>query len=210
MAVICSVDLETARKYTGSIKTKYNGASHQVLFRVMCDDNTVDESIKTATLNPNIVMLDYRGREPVDTNCYIGTFVNTFDDVAHTPKGVTPIVMLDDDYSDIRYLCDFKQSHPNVRFCGGNLFALDDLGVGAVGVDILKSKGVKIKATDYALHNRIDAIEEVDINSIEITTGAVKSGFAKSKGTKSKDSSSTPKKTAKPKSDFSSIFSAFA
>lgn len=207
MAVICSVDLETARKYTGNIKTKYNGVSHQVLFRVMCDDNNVDECIKTATLNSNIIMLDYRGREPVDTSCYIGTFVNTFDDVPHTPKGVVPIVMLDDDYSDIRYLYDFKQLHPNVRFCGGNLFALDSLGVGAVGVDILKSRGIKVKAADYSLHNRIDAVDEVDINSIEITTGTVKSGSAKSTSS-SKDKDSTPK-PKKPKVDFSAIFSAF-
>ena len=220
MSLIAHVDYSTALNYKGlSLSTKYNGKKHKVYLKLICDDFTLKESIELAKGSKNILMLEYQGLDtnPVysnlgNTGVYIGRVIEfgnnlTEDDLTRivndTPEGVTPIVRLPDDFKDLRFLWDMTKKFGKVRFCGGTLFSIKGVNVGAIGVDILDAHEIKYEPSSFMVIGTDDVIESVGIDELEITT----SSKSESKGSsKPKKSSSGKKKSpTKPQVTFSSM-----
>lgn len=213
MSIICSVDYDTALKYKGQkLSAKYEGKSNKVYLRLNSDDFTLKDCIELAKSSSNILMVNYKGllanqtylSLSKDVGVYVGRIIdfgnNLEEDdieriIVDTPEGVVPVINLPNDYKDIRFLWEMSKRFPRLRFCGGQLFAIEGLKVGAIGVDILDSVGATYDPSAYAINGRIDAIEDVDINTLKIDT---KSGAEKQTNTRS--SASTTKKTVKKQS----------
>lgn len=221
MAIISSVDYSTALSYKGmNLSTKYNNKKHKVYLRLDCDDYTLEDSINLARLSKNILMVNYQG---LDTNIYyqsliqndgvyVGRIIDfgndiTEDDIKRiiekVPNGVVPIINLPEDYKDLHFIWEISKKIPRVRFCGGHLFAIEGIKVGAIGIDILDKVEAKYDVDAYNLECRVDALEDVDISSLEIS--ATSKPDRASSGRKS---SGGKKKTGQTQS-FSSIFNSF-
>lgn len=219
MSIICKVDYATALKYKGmNLSTKYNNKKHKVYLKLIGDDFTLTDCIELAKVSKNIIMIDYQGLQSnsayaeltESTSVYIGKVFDfgnniTSEDVERiaedTPAGVVPIIKLPEDYKDLYNIYKISQSFPRVRFCGGHLFAVEGIKVGAIGVDILDKLQDKYPLDCFKLDNEEDVLEDVDITSLEIDTTSKPERAKKqssSKGTKS----SAPKKTSKKVSIF--------
>lgn len=223
MAIISSVDYSTALSYKGmNLSAKYNNKKHKVYLKLDCDDYTLEDSINLARVSKNILMVNYQGLETnpaylnltQDNGIYIGRIIDfgnniTEDDIQRlisgVPSGVTPIINLPEDYKDLHFIWSISKKYPKVRFCGGNLFAIDGVKVGAIGVDILDKVEAKYDVEAYNLSGRLDALEDVDINTIEITATSKPDKAPKEK----KSSSSGTKKKSNPSKSFGNIFSNF-
>lgn len=212
MAIICNVDYNTALEFKGyNLKGKYQNKNQQIYLRVTCDDRTLKESIDLARGSKNILMLEYQGVDSEEVNTvlsantegvYIGKvfdFGNNIKEtdienlVADLPVCVVPIISLPDDFKDLELLYHLSKKFPNVRFCGGQLFSISGVKVGAIGVDTLAKRGIKFSEESYRLSGTKDVIECVDFDSltIEKTTKAEKTTKKK------KGNSKTPNKAKK-------------
>lgn len=216
MSVICSLPYSEAATYRGlTVKAKYNGKVHQVFFKVLCDEVTLNESIELAKVSKNVLMLEYQGMDTAksylglrDTGVYLGKITacgNNFTEdeleriVSDTPDCVTPIIEFPDDFCDMHLLWKLQKKFPKVRFCGGKLFAIDGVNVGAVGVDILTKNNVKFDEDSFLLDCSIDAIDDVDFSDLSELKTSANGGLKHS---------STPKQSGKrPQVSFASIMS---
>ena len=217
MSIICKVDYATALKYKGmNLSTKYNNKKHKVYLKLICDDFTLTDCIALAKVSKNILMVEYQGLQSnsvyeeltENTGVYVGRVYDfgnniTEEDVEKiaedSPKGVVPIIKLPDDYKDLYNIYQISKAHPSVRFCGGHLFAIDGVKVGAIGVDILDKLQDKYSLDCFKLDDTEDVLESVDINELEIdtTTKPERAKKASSGGNKS-----VAKKTSKKVSIF--------
>lgn len=209
MSIICEVDYSTALRYKGAnLTTKYNNKKHNVYLKLVCDDLSLIDGIELSKSSKNILMIDYQGLDTniayseltKDVGVYIGRLIDfgnniTSEDVEHivnnTPQGVTPIINLPDDYKDMRFIWEVSKKYPTVRFCGGSLFAIDGVKLGAIGIDILDKVGAKYDVESYTINGSVDAIETVDINTLTIDTTEPKRKSKRSGSGNSK----APKKT---------------
>lgn len=215
MSIICNVDYKVAEVYRGlNLKAKYNGKKHQVFLKLICDDFNLSESIELAKVSKNIAMIEYQGLEtsPVYRNVHAsGVYVgrvfmlgNNFTEgdisriVSGMPDGVTPVIKLPEDFKDMHMLWSLNKKYDKVRFCGGKLFSIHGVNVGAVGIDIVGSSSVD--DSNYTICGMDDVLEHVDISELDIET-STKSEHKKS-GTK-KASSGVVKK--KPQVSFASM-----
>lgn len=220
MSIISCVDLSTASQFRGmTLKTKYNGKKHNVYFKLVCDDYTLSESIRLASGSSNILMVEYQG---MDTNpmyrnlkasdVYVGRVTDFGNNLTEadleliledTPEGVTPIVRLQSDFSDLHLLWQLSKKFPRVRFCGGKLFGIEGVKCGVVGIDVLDKAGVKYDESSYFLSGTDDVLDVVSFTDLTIETSAPKadSGRPKKSGTKKE-----PAKK-KPQLSFASIMS---
>lgn len=224
MSIICSVDYITALNYKGAnLSTKYNNKKHKVYLKLICDDLTLVDAIELAKVSKNILMIDYQGLETNTTyigltepcGVYIGRVIDfgnniTLEDVERivndTPAGVTPIINLPNDYKDLHFLWQVAQKFGKVRFCGGKLFAVDGVKIGAIGVDILDKLDIKYDFSSYYLDGTIDVLENVDISSLEIDTTTKPENASKGKSKSSSSTkSSAPKKPAKKSVSFGEL-----
>lgn len=217
MSIICKVDYATALKYKGmNLSTKYNNKKHKVYLKLIGDDFTITDSIALAKVSKNILMVEYQGLQSnsayeeltENTGVYIGRvydFGNNITEedvekiVASTPAGVTPVIKLPDDYKDLYSIYKFSQIYPTVRFCGGHLFAIDGIKVGAIGVDILDKLQEKYSVDCFKLDDTEDVLELVDINELEIDTTTKPEKVKKASSNSNKSAS---KKTSKKVSIF--------
>lgn len=218
MSIICKVDYATALKYKGmNLSTKYNNKKHKVYLKLIGDDFTLTDCIALAKASKNILMIEYQGLQSnatyeglvENTGVYIGRvydFGNNITEedvekiVASTPAGVIPIIKLPDDYKDLYSIYQFSKTYPTVRFCGGHLFAVDGIKVGAIGVDTLDKIQDKYPMDCFKLDDTEDVLEVVDINELEIDTTS-KPEKAK-KQSSSGGNKSVQKKTSKKVSIF--------
>lgn len=188
MSIICKVDYATALKYKGmNLSTKYNNKKQKVYLKLIGDDFTLTDCIALAKVSKNILMVEYQGLQSnsayeeltENTGVYVGRVYDfgnniTEEDVEKiaedSPKGVVPIIKLPDDYKDLYKIYQISKAHPSVRFCGGHLFAIDGVKVGAIGVDILDKLQDKYSLDCFKLDDTEDVLETVDINELEIDT----------------------------------------
>lgn len=207
MSIVCSVDYGTAQKYRGkNLSAKYNNKKHKVYLKLHADDSNLQDCIELAKQSRNILMVSYQGLGSWEEygflggarGVYIGCPMDFGVDVSEAdivraieeiPEAVTPIINLPRSYTDLEFLWRVSQTCPRVRFSGGTLFAVDGLRVGEVGVDILQKADVKFGAEAYRLKSGVDALENVNISTLEIDA----SGKAEA------PKSSKPKSTATPK-----------
>ena len=190
MSVVCNMNLTEASAYRGmSIKGKYNGKKHQVYIRLVCDDSNLKECVDLARVSKNILMVEHQGQGDTkayslvrNTGVYIGkvfTCGNNFDAseleriIEDVPDYITPIISFPDDFCDLELVWELSKIYPNVRFCGGKLFAIDGVKVGAVGIDILDKVSAKYDDECYMLCGTTDAVECVSFSDLsEIETSA--------------------------------------
>lgn len=211
MAIICDVGFDTAAKYKGkSLKAPYGKKKQSVYLKVHADDSNLQECIELAKQSKNVLMVSYQGTcswevypflanlRGVYVGCTVGDFgldvseediVGAVEDV---PDGVTPIISLPKSYTDVEFLWRVSQRYPQIRFTGGNLFAVNGLKVGEIGVDTLESSGIKTDASQYVVKDGVDVLESADFSELEIDA----SGKESSSSTRSK---STTPKSSKPK-----------
>ena len=163
MSVICEIDYLNAKKYIGkNVSTKINNKKHKVFFKVCCDNTNFIESIDFVSKDDNFICIDYRGLSDSDDYTHLsdnkGTYIIrvyelgnniTSDDVENvineTPKYVTPIIKLPEDFNDLRLIWEFSKHYPKVRFCGGDLFNCSGCRLGCCGLDLMRSLGIKEK-----------------------------------------------------------------
>lgn len=213
MALLIEVDCDFAKRYNvRTISTKYENKKHRVFMRLTCDDFDLAEAISIAKSNTNVLMVEYKGTITneaytslgANTGVYVGRMHSLGNNICEqdiaeiftdTPLGVTPIISLPDDFKDLELLYRLSEKFPRLRFCGGQLFAIDGVKCGAIGVDILESKGVKFAPEAYRLSCATDAIKLVDVLSIELEVSDKPEKPAKVKSSSSgKSSSDAPKK----------------
>lgn len=217
MSIICKVDYATALKYNGmNLSTKYNNKKHKVYLKLIGDDFTLTDCIALAKVSKNILMVEYQGLQSnsayeeltENTGVYVGRVYDfgnniTEEDVEKiaedSPKGVVPIIKLPDDYKDLYNIYQISKAHPSVRFCGGHLFAIDGVKVGAIGVDILDKLQDKYSLDCFKLDDTEDVLETVDINELEIDTTTK---LERAKKVSSGGNKSAAKKTSKKVSIF--------
>lgn len=199
MSIICSVDMATANKYKGkALSTKYNNKKHRVYLKLHCDDSNLADAVELAKQSKNILMVSYQGTGDWSQfgflsglrGVYVGYPLEDFgldvseDDILRAidgiPDSITPIVNLPRSFTDIEFLWRVSMKCPRLRFSGGQLFAIDGLRVGEIGVDVLERESVKFGVDSYRLHSGVDALENVQISGLEIDT----SGKAESSASK--------------------------
>ena len=218
MSIICKVDYTTALKYKGmNLSTKYNNKKHKVYLKLIGDDFTLTDCIALAKVSKNILMVEYQGLQSnsayeeltENTGVYVGRVYDfgnniTEEDVEKiaedSPKGVVPIIKLPDDYKDVYKIYHISKTYPTVRFCGGHLFAIDGVKVGAIGVDVLDKAQDKYSMDCYKLDDTEDVLENVDITSLEIDSSSKPEKVKKSSSSSS--NKSAPKKASKKVSIF--------
>ena len=222
MALVSRVNIVDAALYRGcSLKTRYMNKSHAVYLKLLCGDNELEECLEFARVTPSVLMLEYQGTgsnlgyltKENTGGLYVGVVVEYGNDIVESdverlisnyPDGVTIVIKVPDDFSDMRTVITLCNKYDNIRFCGGKLFALEGARVGMIGVDTLESVGIKIDDSYYYAAGD-DVMQTVDIECLELTrtVGKVKKPkTAKtSKAPKSKSTESTgsvKKSTKKP------------
>ena len=216
MAIFCNVSYPVANEYRGkSLTTEFENKKHPLFFKLVCDDFTLEDALNLAKVSKNILMLDYRGTASSvvyqtmckDSGVYVGRLVEFGTDVtekdivnlleSEVPDGVTLIVRVPAEYNDLQFVHYICSKYNNVRFAGGQLFAINGVRLGAIGVDILAGSNIKFSAECYTMCDNIDVIKEVEYGTLEITasvksnSGSNKSASSKSSGRSNKGSSKT-------------------
>lgn len=222
MSIICDVDYGTAQKYRGkNLSTKYNNKKHRVYLKLLSDDSNLRECIELAKQSKNILMVSYQGVGSLadfdflesQRGVYVGCSMDFGSDMSENdlelaldgiPDAITPIIHLPKSYNNMEFLWRVSKKYPRVRFSGGQLFAVDGVRVGEIGVDVLQKAEAKFGVDAYRLTSGVDALEDVNISILEIDT----SGKAESSSSTKKTSSSngTVKKTENIRSRIGALF----
>lgn len=217
MALICNVDLEQAKKYLGvNLSAKYNGKNHKVYLRLCCDDFNLSECIEFSRKCQSVLAVSYRGMPnnevyvglDKDTGVYITRDYSQGNNISEsdvqsileeTPTGVTAVINLPEDFTDLNFVWRMCSKYDRLRFCGGKLFQIDGAHIGGIGLDIIRRVDVKFNPDSFAVCGT-DICEVVDITELEIKTSTGSS--------KSNSSSSSSRKESKPKKTlmFADIF----
>ena len=223
MAIVCPVNYEVAQSYKGyNLKTTYNNKKTPVYLKLMCDNTNLKESIDLARGSKNILMVEYQGIDSgdleIDNSVYVGKIIDFGNDlriedvdrlVNSFSDNLVSVIKLPPDFTDLELLYNISLKYPQIRFCGGELFAIAGVKVGVIGVDILDSRGIKFNVDSYYLKGDDYALPVVDIETLEIDTtgkGDVKKKKAKKDG--KSQSASSAKKPAKKKMNFGSMMMA--
>lgn len=208
MSIICNVDFATATKYRGkNLSAKFNNKKHRVYLKLSCDDSNLQDCIELAKQSKNILMVSYQGTGSwtelpflsSTKGIYVGYTMDFGVDISEAdiaravegvPETVTPIISLPRSFTDVEFLWRVSRNYPRLRFSGGQLFAIDGIRVGEIGVDVLQKAEVKYGPDSYRLRSGVDALEVANIASLEIdaTGKAESSGPKKPKSTGAKKS----------------------
>lgn len=221
MSIICDVDLATAQRYKGkNLSTKYNNKKHRVYLKLHSDDSNFQDCVELAKQSKNILMVSYQGAGSLADyeflnsvrGVYIGCVMDFGVDISGSdielaldgiPDAITPIIHLPKSFKDLEFLWRVSKKHPRLRFSGGQLFAIDGVRVGEIGVDVLQKAEVKFGAEAYNLTSGVDAFEDVSIAGLEIDT----TGKAETSSSPRKASTGAPaKKTENIRSRIGALF----
>lgn len=190
MSLICSVDYTVALQYKNlSLTTKYNNRKHKVYLKVLCNEFSLELASALARESRNILMVEYQGLQSSQAfleykpnGSYVGYVTEVGNNISEeevrelytdTPAGMTLVLRLPDDFTDLKLLHDLSLIFPDVRYCGGCLFPVEGIKVGAIGVDILEKANVKFDESSYILDRTDDVLENVPIEILTIETSAM-------------------------------------
>ena len=223
MSILSNIDYDAAFQFKGcNLSTKYNGKKHKVYLRLVCDDLTLSDGLNLAKLCPSIVAIEYTGAESNETFMNLGTDNSLYvyklyehgnniteNDVKlileSTPVGVTPVIHLPDTFVDLHFIYKMCKSYPRVRFCGGNLFCVDGVRLGCIGVDILDKLDIKYTSDCYAIGNKMDVLECVDLNDLKLDISTKPEKAVKKKSPSKRSSSSSSSKKSSPSMSFADM-----
>lgn len=183
MSVIVRTSFDNAKRYYGKgVVTKIGNKKHNVFFKVIVDDFSIDEALKSD--DSNIVMFDYRGMVTnqtylgiESTNLYVsktyeyGSNISEqdiVDVINEVPKGVVPIIKLPDDYKDFEFICRVCDKYDRVRFCGGTLFCADGCRIGCCGRDVLDNAKIKYPDGNYIKEGCACALDIISDEGLEL------------------------------------------
>lgn len=187
MSLICSVDYTVALQYKNmSLSTKYNNRKHKVYLKVLCNEFSLELAQALARESKNILMVEYQGLQSSQAfleykpnGSYVGYVTEVGNNISEeevrelhtdTPAGMTLVLRLPNDFTNLELLSDLSQVFPDVRFCGGCLFPVEGIKVGAIGVDILEKANIKFDESSYILDRTDDVLENVPIEILTIET----------------------------------------
>lgn len=219
MSVIVRTSYDNAKQYRGKgVSVKIGNKNHNVLFKVIVDDFSIEEALKSK--DSNIIMYDYQGMtsNPIylgieDTDIYISKSYEYGSDICEedivellndVPKGVIPIAKLPKDYKNFEFVCRMCDKYPRVRFCGGVLFCAEGCRVGCCGRDILDSAGVKYSDNNYIKEGCACALNVISDEGLELVVSEKK---IKEKKQKSSSTGGTKKQKTKM---FGDLFGGFS
>lgn len=184
--LLVKTDYETAKKYerTG-VTTKVGNKKHQVFFKVYCDELTIDDCISLYRSSRNVVMLEYQGNLSTlamkDIKGVYITRVFDFgnnitetdiqDAIEELPDGVTGIMRVPQEYSDMHFVYDMSQKYQNIRFCGGTMFCFDGCRIGCCGRDILDARNIKYDKSQYMFEGCSCALETMLSDDVVLEEG---------------------------------------
>lgn len=175
-----------ANEYKGYIvNTKLGNKKHQVYFKVYCDDTDIDECLDLFRNSKNIVMLEYQGSLPIlEMKDLTGVYITRVFDfgtniteeeikgvVEMLPKGVTGIIRMPVEYSDMRFVHDMSMKYDSIRFCGGTMFCFDGCRIGCCGRDILDKAGIRYDKTKYLFEGCSCALDTVSETEVVLEKG---------------------------------------
>ena len=165
-SVIAKIDLDDMKEYHNkTVTTKIKTRKYSVKFRVAVDEYNMNEAVKLAKSDSNIIMLAYDGvgyglknlTESLD-GVYFGWVVPvklnvTEEDIksylSFAKDGVSIIFKVPDEYKDIEFMYKMMEKYPNIRFCGGKAFCFDECRFGCCGRDICQKAGIQVTNKDY-------------------------------------------------------------
>ena len=183
MAVIVKTSFDNAKQYKGKgVYTKIGNKKHNVYFKVIVDDFSIEEALNTN--DSNIIMYDYQGMtsNPVylgieETNSYIAKTYENGNNITETdiiavinevPNGVVPIIKLPDDYKDFEFICKMCDKYSRLRFCGGCMFCAVGCRIGCCGRDVLENAGIKFTDNNYIKEGCACALDIISDEGIEL------------------------------------------
>lgn len=136
MEIVASCSLEESKNFTG--KLGIEGTTDKVSLNVVV--NGESEADVFTGVGSNVKFVTFVGSKasycPTDMS---GRVFNQYpysaleEGTVSPVMGVTDLVVLDDDFSDMRELCEYCEKYPSVRFIGGNLLQVDGVRIGRIG-----------------------------------------------------------------------------
>lgn len=210
MSVIVRTSFDNAKQYKGKgVSTKVGNKNHNVFFKVIIDDFTIEEALKNN--DSNIIMYEYQGTttNPIylgveDTDLYITKSYEFGNDISEsdiedllnrTPNGIVPIIKLPEDFKGFEFVCRMCDKYPRVRFCGGIMFCADGCRVGCCGRDVLDNAGIKYKDSNYIKEGCACSLDIISDEGLELEVSEKKTKVErKSKSSSCKSSSRGTKK----------------
>lgn len=187
MAIVGAIDLNMAEMYSGkSLTAKVNGKKHKVYLKLQCNSNTLEKGIEFAHKSSNILFIEYQGfitdealkrfgvgsGVQINYNFEVGNnfseqdIVQLLEDI---PDGITPVIRLQSDFSDLKSISELCSKYPRLRFLGGNLFRLNNLPLGNYDNILLDKKGIKYSIESYLTSEFEDILQSADITDLDIT-----------------------------------------
>ena len=212
-AIIATCDYDTARMYRNKVlSTKVGSKKYRVYLRVFGDETNIKDLIEMARFSRNIIMVDYQGSDmseeyrgitkDLTCGCHVINIFNygnniTIEDVEslskEVPNGVTAVINMPDDYTDLRFVWECCNKYPNIRFSGGNLFVIDGVRLGSIGIDIYEKFSIKYSVDAYTGKYGVD-VKDLDELELIVTDKPEKSSGSKKEKTGGSKSQSKPKK----------------
>lgn len=186
--LLVKASFEIANKFKhSSVITKLGNKKHQCYFKLYCDDTDIDECLELARSSKNVVMLEYQGSLPtLTTKDLSGVYITkVFDfgmDINETdiegvtellPDGVTAVIKVPSEYTDMRFIYNMSQKHKSVRFCGGTTFCFEGCNLGCCGRDILDKANIKYDKSEYLHTGCSCAAETVLADEVELEEGRI-------------------------------------
>lgn len=186
--LLVKASFETANKFRhSSVITKIGSKKHQCYFKLYCDDTDIDDCLELAKESKNVVMLEYQGSLPTLeakdlSNVYITKVFDFGMDINETdiegvfellPTGVTAVIKVPQEYSDMRFIYNMSQKYKSIRFCGGTTFCFDGCNVGCCGRDILDKANIKYDKSEYLHEGCSCAADTVLADEVELEEGRV-------------------------------------
>lgn len=184
--ILVKSDYDTAVRFekTGCM-TKIGNKKHQVLFKLYCDSLSIDSCISLYKRFPNVVVLEYQGeaRELSIKDIKGVRIIKTYEsgvnitkeeieDISESlPEGVSAVIKLPEDYSDMRFIYGISQKYANIRFCGGMLFRLEGCNLGCCECDYLTKLGMKYDDSNYIYEGCACAVNAYNIEEVELEEG---------------------------------------
>ena len=219
MAIVCTIDLNMAEMYSGkSLMAKVNGKKHKVYLQLLCNSNTLEKGIEFARKSNNILFIEYQGFVKDEALTQFGASSNiqinynfevgnnfSEQDILHLlediPDNITPVVRLQPDFADLKFISELCAKYPRLRFIGGNLFRLEGLNLGSYDKSLLDKKGIKYSIESYLTSEYEDILQSADITELNVTVSD-----KPEKESKQSSSSSKPKAKKPVSSRFAGMF----
>ena len=193
MSVIVKTDLKKYEQYANAnVKADIDGKGHKVLFEIVCDEVTVRECVSAAKQNSNILFVNYQG-DITDTSylnlnklvtsganvckcCCYGCNIDESDverALQEVPDGVSPVIELPDEYSNLEFIWRMCKKYPRVRFIGGDLLGVDGVRLGYAGYSDSQVKSFRVSPENVESDNDYMGLDFKNIDDVELSVVSV-------------------------------------